>query len=156
MDPATRTPSTMKANQSFMRVHSFFGKLIVRLPCGSPQTRRNGDNRSVQQAGDRWQSSCDNREYMLYRLLSVLFAISLTASAQGLSVKQLMSFLQSSIQIKQTDKEVAGFLAKARMTERLDDRTIEELQGLGVGPRTLAALRLLRDQSAGLGARGAR
>jgi hypothetical protein len=61
---------------------------------------------------------------MLYRLLSVLFAISLTASAQSLSVKQLMSFLQSSIQIKQTDKEVAGFLAKAKMTERLDDRTI--------------------------------
>jgi hypothetical protein len=87
---------------------------------------------------------------MLYRLLSVVFAISLTASAQSLSVKQLMSFLQSSIQIKQSDKEVAGFLAKAKMTERLDDRTIEELQGLGIGPKTLAALHALRDQSTGL------
>jgi hypothetical protein len=89
---------------------------------------------------------------MLYRLLSVLFAVCVAASAQSLTVKQLMSFLESSIQIKQTDKEVAGFLAKAKMTERLDDRTIEELQGLGVGPKTLAALRLLRDQSAGLSA----
>src|SRR5438105_14579948 len=87
---------------------------------------------------------------MLYRLLSVLFAVAFAASAQNLSVKQLTSFLQSSIQIKQTDKEVAGFLTKVKMTEKLDDRTIEEIQGLGVGPRTLAALRLLRDQSAGL------
>jgi len=91
-------------------------------------------------------------KYMLYRLLSVLFAVCVAASAQSLTVKQLTSFLESSIQIKQTDREVAGFLAKAKMTERLDDRTIEELQGLGVGPKTLAALRLLRDQSAALSA----
>ncbi|PWU09986.1 MAG: hypothetical protein C5B51_05150 [Terriglobia bacterium] len=89
---------------------------------------------------------------MLYRLLSVVFLATFAASAQSLSVKQLMSFLQSSIQIKQTDREVAGFLAKAKMTEKLDDRTIEELQGLGIGPKTLAALRILRDQSAGLAA----
>src|SRR5882672_9106613 len=87
---------------------------------------------------------------MLYRFVAAVFAVCLSASAQSLSVKQLTGFIQSSIQIKQTDKEVAGFLAKAKMTEKLDDRAIEELQGLGIGPKTLAALHLLRDQSQGL------
>ncbi len=87
---------------------------------------------------------------MRYLLLSVLFVACLAASAQSLSVKQLRSFLESSVQIKQTDKEVAGFLSKVKMNEKLDDRTIEEMQGLGVGPKTLAALHALRDQSTSL------
>ncbi|MBV9507439.1 MAG: hypothetical protein JO323_20795 [Acidobacteriia bacterium] len=91
---------------------------------------------------------------MLYRLAAVLFAVSLAASAQiqSLSIKQLFSFIQSSVQMKQNDKEVAGFLAKAKLTEKLDDRTLEEIQGLGIGPKTLAALRALRDQSGNLSA----
>ena len=92
---------------------------------------------------------------MLSRLLSGVFLLVLAATAQSLSIKQLASFLQSSIQMKQTDKEVAGFLSKARLSERLDDRTIEEWQGLGIGPKTLAALKLLRDQSQGLPAAAA-
>lgn len=89
---------------------------------------------------------------MRYRLFAAVFVICLTAAAQSLSVKELRSFLQSSIQLKQSDKEVAGFLSRAKLTEKLDDRTIEELQGLGIGPKTLSALRVLRDQSQGLAA----
>jgi hypothetical protein len=80
------------------------------------------------------------------------FAVVLAASAQSLSVKQLMSFLQSSVQIKQTDREVAAFLSKAKMNEKLDDRTIEQMESLGIGPKTLAVLRALRDQSQSLAA----
>lgn len=87
---------------------------------------------------------------MLSRLVAAVFLVALAAPAQNLSVKQLMSFLQSSVQMKQTDREVAGFLSKAKMTEKLDDRTIEEMQSLGIGPKTLAVLRTLRDQSQGL------
>jgi hypothetical protein len=89
---------------------------------------------------------------MRYRLVAAVFVFALAACAQTLSVAQLRSFLQSAIQLKQSDKEVAGFLSHTRMTERLDDRTIEDLQGLGIGARTLSALRALRDESKGLGA----
>jgi hypothetical protein len=92
---------------------------------------------------------------MRYRLLAAVFLISLAATAQSLSVQQLRKFLQSSVQLKQTDKEVAGFLARAKLTEKLDDRTIEEFQSLGIGPKTLAALRTLRDQSESLAAAAA-
>jgi hypothetical protein len=89
---------------------------------------------------------------MRYRLLAAIFVLSVAASAQSLSVQQLRKFLQSSVQLKQTDKEVAGFLARAKLTEKLDDRTIEDFQSLGIGPKTLAELRKLRDESAGLSA----
>ncbi|HWB82979.1 MAG TPA: hypothetical protein VG675_02480 [Bryobacteraceae bacterium] len=89
---------------------------------------------------------------MRYRLLAALFAGCLAATAQTLSVNQLISFIKSSIELKQSDKEVAGFLSKVKLSDRLDDRTIEELQGLGIGPRTLHALDDLRDESKALSA----
>jgi len=89
---------------------------------------------------------------MLYRLPAVMLALSLAVSAQNLDVKHLLSFLESSVKMKQSDKEVAGFLSKVKMTEKLDDRTVEQIESLGIGPKTLAALRILRDQSQGLAA----
>jgi hypothetical protein len=89
---------------------------------------------------------------MPYRLVAAIFVFALAAPAQSLSVKQLYSFIQSSVQIKQSDKEVAAYLAKVKMTEKLDDRTVEELQSMGIGPKTVAALRALRDQSQSLAA----
>ena len=89
---------------------------------------------------------------MRYRLLAAVFVFSLAATAQSLSVQQLRKFLESSVQLKQTDKEVAGFLTHAKITEKLDDRTIEEFQSLGIGPKTVAALKNLRDQSESLAA----
>jgi len=89
---------------------------------------------------------------MRYRLLAAIFVFSLAASAQSLSIQQLRKFLQSSVQLKQSDKEVAGFLAHAKLTEKLDDRTIEDLQSMGIGPKTLAELRKLREESESLSA----
>jgi hypothetical protein len=89
---------------------------------------------------------------MRYRLLTAVAAACLAASAQTtLTVDQLVSFLRSSIQqLKHGDKQVASFLSRAKMSEKLDDRTIEEIQGFGAGPKTLDALRALRDQSQAL------
>ena len=88
---------------------------------------------------------------MRYRLLAAVFAISLAATAQTLSVPQLVSFIQSSEQLikegKQTDAELAKYLAKVKLTERLDDRIIEEMQSQGLGPKTLQALQALRDRT---------
>jgi hypothetical protein len=88
---------------------------------------------------------------MRYRLISVFFAACLAAMAATLTVDQLFSFIQSSIEQikegKQTDRETADFLATAKLSERLDDRSVEQMQSLGIGPRTLAALRKLSEQS---------
>ena len=91
--------------------------------------------------------------FMLRMLSIVLFC--LMASAQGtITIRQLREFLKSSMQMKQADKDVAGSVRGLKLSERLDDRTIEELQGQGLGPKTVAALRSLRDASVSLRAPG--
>ncbi len=91
---------------------------------------------------------------MRYRLVAAFLALCLSAAAETMSVDKLYAFVQSSEQLiregRMTDRELANFLSKVSLTNRLDDRGIEQLQGIGVGPRTLEALRKLRDQSAGL------
>lgn len=94
---------------------------------------------------------------MLYRLLAAVFAVCLTAMGQSLTVDKLVSFLQSSQKMikegKMTDRELANYLSKVKLTERLDDRTIEDLEGSGaIGPKTLEALHTLRDRSQSLAA----
>lgn len=85
---------------------------------------------------------------MWVRLLSAVLLLSLWAAGQAsFTVEQLTAFVRSSLQLKQPDKQVAGFLQKMKLSESLDDRTVEELQGSGIGPKTLAALRELRDLS---------
>jgi hypothetical protein len=84
---------------------------------------------------------------MRYRLLAGVLAVCLAAMAQTLTVSELAKFLQSSVQLKMTDKEVAGYLGKVKLKERLDDRTVEEMQGYGLGPKTVEALHALRDRT---------
>jgi hypothetical protein len=88
---------------------------------------------------------------MRYRLLAGVFAFCLVAAAQTLNLRELVSFVQSSEQLikegKQTDGELAKYLAKVKLTERLDDRVIEELQSYGIGAKTLQALQALRDRT---------
>ncbi len=69
---------------------------------------------------------------------------------QTLTVDQLLSFVRSSIKLKQPDREVAAYTAKLKLSQKLDERTIEELQGEGAGPKTIAALNELASASASL------
>jgi hypothetical protein len=94
---------------------------------------------------------------MRYRLLAAVFAACLVAMGQSLSVEKLVAFLQSSEKLikegKMTDRDLANYLTKVKLTERLDDRTIEEIQGFGkIGPKTLQALASLRDRTQALAA----
>jgi hypothetical protein len=94
---------------------------------------------------------------MRYRLLAAVFATCLVAMGQSLSVEKLVAFLQSSEKLikegKMTDRDLASYLTKVKLTERLDDRTIEEIQGYGkIGPKTLQALTSLRDRTQALAA----
>ncbi|MCX6589920.1 MAG: hypothetical protein NTZ56_00195 [Acidobacteria bacterium] len=79
-----------------------------------------------------------------------LFTAVLSIGQTRLTLAQLRSFLRSSIQLKHDDQKVAAFLKKVQLTERLEDREIEEFEGQGVGPGTLNALRALREVSAKL------
>ena len=94
---------------------------------------------------------------MVSRLLAAVFALCLAASAETMSVAKLRQFLESSAPMVQkgtmSDRELAAFLDKVKLTERLDERTIEDIQGdMRIGPKTLQALRKLATESASLAA----
>lgn len=87
----------------------------------------------------------------IVRFVCLLLAISLTAPSQpAVSVDQLIGFVKSAIQTKQDDKKVAEQVQKIKLGNRLDDKTVQELQRLGAGQKTVAALQKLSDASASL------
>jgi len=81
-----------------------------------------------------------------------LVAMMAVALAQRpTTVTELVSFIKDTIKRKQDDRLVADYLTKRmKMKERLDDKTVEMLEGLGAGPRTVSALKKLSKESAGL------
>lgn len=87
------------------------------------------------------------------KLIPVLFLGAAMAFAQRpMTVEQVKELIKSQIQMKGDDRATAEFLKKVRVTQKLEDKTVEELQGLGAGPKTVAALRKLEEESAGLAA----
>ncbi len=90
----------------------------------------------------------------ILRLCPLMLVFAAMAPAAGpsnsLTVAQLTAFIKSSVELKQQDKQVVLYLKTVKLSEQLDDRTVEEYQGLGVGPKTLAELEHLRDESATL------
>ncbi len=79
-------------------------------------------------------------------LIFLFFSFGLSAQLK-MSVAQLGIFVRSSIELRHDDGKVANYLKKVQLTEKLDDRQIEEFIGNGAGPRTINALRDLRDLS---------
>ena len=83
--------------------------------------------------------------------LSALLFLALTLTAQQtLSVAKLQEFIKSSIQQKLADKDVALYLSKMKMSEKLSPNVVEDLQSAGAGPKTVAVLATLVTQSASL------
>lgn len=95
---------------------------------------------------------------MCCRVLACILAVSSLAIGQSntrMSVEKLIAFVQSSERIikeekTMTDKQLAEFLSKVKLTEKLEPKVIEDLQGLGIGPLTAKALEKLRVESASL------
>src|SRR5271169_882908 len=88
------------------------------------------------------------------KIICVLIFGALTAFAQrSMTVEELTSFVKSQAKMKGDDRMTADFLLhKIKLTQKLDDKTVEDLQGLGAGPKTVAALHKLEEESAGLAA----
>lgn len=85
--------------------------------------------------------------------VSVVLLVCLCVRAmaqQSMSVDTLVGFLRSTIQQKQPDKQVAPYVSRLRLTQKLPDSVIEELQSEGLGPNTVAALRKLSAATANL------
>ena len=82
----------------------------------------------------------------------LLAAASFVAAAAEIkmTIEQLKGFVRSSIRNHISDRELADYLHKVHLSNKLDDRTIEELQGIGAGPKATAALHDLRDATANL------
>lgn len=70
----------------------------------------------------------------------MLLAVPAVAQMR-MTVDQLRSFLKSSVDLHQSDKQVADYLKKAKLSQRLEARFFEEFSGMGVGPRTVEVLR---------------
>lgn len=87
---------------------------------------------------------------MRYLLLLVTAATLLAASEMKMSLEQLKAFIQSAVKLKQPDVQVAQYLHNVKLTEKLDDQTVETLQGLGAGPKTVSALKGMVDATATL------
>jgi hypothetical protein len=88
---------------------------------------------------------------MRLKLTLLLLGVSLLLHAQTkMTAAQLVSFIRSAIELKQPDQEVAKYLKRVTLAERLDDRVVEELQGMGAGARTVEALHALRDATQNL------
>jgi len=83
-------------------------------------------------------------------LLMLCCALALQAQMQ-MNVDQLVQFIRSELALKQhTDKQVAAYVKKLQLTEKLTDKTILDLEAQGAGPKTVQALQELRDQTAAL------
>jgi hypothetical protein len=89
---------------------------------------------------------------MKFRLtvLVVSFALALQAQMQ-MNVQQLADFVRSELALQQhSDKQIAAAVKKLELTEKLTDKTIVDLQSQGAGPKTVEALRELRDKTANM------
>lgn len=89
---------------------------------------------------------------MKFRLTLLVFCCALALQAQmEMNVDQLAQFVRSSIALQQaTDKQIAGYLKKVHLTEKLPDKTIEDLEAQGAGPKTVQALKELQSETASL------
>ncbi len=90
---------------------------------------------------------------MKLRLVSTLLlsaALGLQAQTE-MNVQQLVDFIRSEMALNQhTDKQIAAYVKKVKLSEKLTDKTILDLEAQGAKPKTVAALQELRDEAAAL------
>src|SRR5579862_2579801 len=80
-----------------------------------------------------------------------LLVLSCAAAAQtARSVDELVRFIRGAIMAKYDDKKIAEEVLKIKLATRLDEKTITEVQHMGAGQKTVAALRKLAADSASL------
>jgi len=88
---------------------------------------------------------------VLMRVLCLALLLPLAAASQsGRTVDDLVNFIRSAIQAKYDDKKIAEEVQKIRLVNRLDATTVDLVQHMGAGQKTMAAVHKLAEASAGL------
>lgn len=89
---------------------------------------------------------------MKWRLIPLALCLGGALLAQmEMNVEQLAEFVRSELALRQhTDKQVAAYVKKVKLSEKLPDKTILDLEAQGAGPKTVVALQELRDQTASM------
>ncbi len=88
---------------------------------------------------------------LLFAGLALLAAAPFLHAQQEMNVQQVVDFIRSELALHPgNDKQVANYVKKIHLTERLTDKTILDLQAQGAGPKTVQALQELRDETANL------
>jgi hypothetical protein len=85
------------------------------------------------------------RTQVMRLLFAALLAIS---TARAATVSELIRSVRQALAGKRSDPEVVFLVAGMKLTERLDDAVIEQLQSEGAGPKTVEELEWLREASA--------
>jgi hypothetical protein len=76
--------------------------------------------------------------------------VTLLAATAPVGIETMAGMVRAAVGAGQDDKKTAKQVSKLKLSERLEDRVIEELESLGAGRRTVEELILLRDASAGM------
>jgi hypothetical protein len=86
------------------------------------------------------------------RCIGLLLCFGLLLQAQlQMNLQQLADFVRSELALRQhSDKQIAAAVKKLKLTERLTDKMIVDLQAQGAGPKTVEALQALRDETASM------
>ncbi len=83
--------------------------------------------------------------------LSLLCLAAFLQAQTEMNLEQLADFIRSELALKQhTDKQLAVSVKKLKLTEKLTDKTIVDLEAQGAGPKTVQALHDLQAQNASL------
>jgi hypothetical protein len=85
----------------------------------------------------------------------LVMCTSLCLAQMSMSVDQLIAFVKSSIELHHEDKQVAAYLKRIKLRNRLSEDAIIELKSMGAGAKTAEALDELKQASAGLPEPGA-
>jgi len=88
---------------------------------------------------------------MKFCLILLVCFVGLVQAQMQMNVQQLADFIRSELALKQhTDKQIAAYIKKLTLSEKLTDKTILDLEAQGAQPKTVQALQELRDRTAAL------
>src|SRR3954452_3119208 len=83
-------------------------------------------------------------------LLTLFIAFGLHAQME-MNVQQLVEFIRSELALHQhNDKQLAAYVKKLKLSEKLPDKVILDLEAQGAQPKTVQALQELRNETASL------
>jgi hypothetical protein len=82
--------------------------------------------------------------------VALCLAVALAIAQAPKTVDDLVGYIKTAIENKYKDGDVAASIQGMRLSNRLDAKTVNELQHLGAGPKTVTALKRLSEMSASL------